>query len=90
MSSLPIRDQVKDHLLTPKNAAIVIIDFQPVQVNSITSMDRQTLVNNIVALAGCGKRVLDPLKSASVERRINNLQRLVSTEKGFFCKLLVS
>ena len=51
MTSEPIRDQSKDHLLTPKNAAFVIIDYQPVQVNSIASMDRQLLVNNIVGTA---------------------------------------
>jgi len=48
MSSEPIRDPVRDHLLTPKNSAFVIIDYQPVQVNSIASMDRQLLINNIV------------------------------------------
>jgi nicotinamidase-related amidase len=48
MSSEPIRDPVEDHLLTPQNAAFIVIDYQPVQVNSIASMDRQLLVNNIV------------------------------------------
>lgn len=48
MASDPIRDPAKDHLLTPKNSAFIIIDYQPVQVNSIASMDRQLLVNNIV------------------------------------------
>ena len=48
MASEPIRDPVKDRLLTPKNSTFVIIDYQPVQVNSIASMDRQLLVNNIV------------------------------------------
>jgi nicotinamidase-related amidase len=48
MTSEAIRDPVNDHLLTPQNAAFVIIDYQPVQVNSIASMDRQLLVNNIV------------------------------------------
>lgn len=48
MASEPIRDPANDHLLTPQNAAFVIIDYQPVQVNSIASMDRQLLVNNIV------------------------------------------
>ncbi|RFQ29033.1 hydrolase, partial [Pseudomonas sp. ATCC 13867] len=52
MASEPIRDQVKDQLLTPKNSAFIIIDYQPVQVNSIASMDRQLLLNNIV---GCAK-----------------------------------
>jgi nicotinamidase-related amidase len=50
-----IRDPVADHLLTPQNAALVIIDFQPVQVTSIASMDRRTLVANIVAVAKTAK-----------------------------------
>ncbi|HVW65924.1 MAG TPA: hydrolase [Nitrosospira sp.] len=51
MTSETIRDPEKDHLLTPWNAALVIIDYQPVQVNSIASMDRQLLINNIVVTA---------------------------------------
>ncbi|MBN9123670.1 MAG: hydrolase [Nitrosospira sp.] len=51
MTSETIRDPKKDHLLTPQNAALVIIDYQPVQVNSIASMDRQLLINNIVGTA---------------------------------------
>ena len=48
MSSEPIRDPVTDHLLTPQNAAFIVIDYQPVQVNSIASMERQRLVSNIL------------------------------------------
>ena len=55
MSSLPIRDQKNDHLLTPENAALIIIDYQPVQVNSIASMDRQLLINNISGVAKMAK-----------------------------------
>jgi nicotinamidase-related amidase len=51
MSSEPIRDPITDHLLTPRNAAFVVIDYQPVQVNSIASMERQRLVSNIVRAA---------------------------------------
>lgn len=51
MTSETIRDPVSDDLLTPQNSAFVIIDYQPVQVNSIASMDRQLLVNNIVGTA---------------------------------------
>ena len=51
MSSEPIRDPVKDHLVTPQNAALIVIDYQPVQVNSIASMERQRLVSNIVRAA---------------------------------------
>jgi len=54
MASEPIRDPSKDHLLTPKNSALIIIDYQPVQVNSIASMDRQLLINNIVGVAKIG------------------------------------
>ena len=58
MTSEPIRDPVKDRLLSPKNSAFVIIDYQPVQVNSIASMDRQLLINNIVG-ASRAARVYD-------------------------------
>lgn len=50
MASEPIRDPVNDELLTPRNAALIVIDYQPVQVNSVASMDRQLLVNNIVGV----------------------------------------
>src|SRR5258708_5785058 len=51
MASLPVRDPSQDHLLTPKNAALIIIDYQPVQVTSVASMDRRALVENIVSVA---------------------------------------
>jgi nicotinamidase-related amidase len=51
---MPIRDQVQDHLLTPKNATLLIIDYQPVQVSSIRSMDHKLLVDNIVRVAKTG------------------------------------
>ena len=51
MTSFPVRDQANDHLLTPKNCALIVIDYQPVQVGSIASMDRRDLVLNIVAVA---------------------------------------
>jgi len=54
MASERIRDPIKDHLLTPKNSALIIIDYQPVQVNSIASMDRQKLIDNIVGVAKIG------------------------------------
>jgi nicotinamidase-related amidase len=54
MASEPMRDLVNDQLLTPKNAALIIIDYQPVQVNSIAAMDRQKLINSIVGVAQIG------------------------------------
>jgi nicotinamidase-related amidase len=55
MASLPIRDQTNDHLLTPKNCALIVIDYQPIQIGSIASMDRRDLVMNIVAVAQTAK-----------------------------------
>jgi nicotinamidase-related amidase len=51
MTSEPIRDPVTDHLLTPQNAALVVIDYQPSQIQSVRSMDHDLLVDNIVSVA---------------------------------------
>jgi nicotinamidase-related amidase len=66
MASEPIRDPAKDDLLTPKNSALIIIDYQPVQVNSIASMDRQLLVNNIVGVAKIGLAYSLPIVHSTV------------------------
>lgn len=56
MSSIkPVRDGVSDELLTPENAALVIIDFQPTQINSINSITREKLIKNIVLVAKIAK-----------------------------------
>jgi nicotinamidase-related amidase len=55
MASLNMRDQVKDRLITPKNSMLAIIDYQPIQVNSINSMDRSLLVKNVVVVAEAAK-----------------------------------
>ena len=55
MSSFPIRDPKTDHLLTPQNAALLIIDYQPLQVSSINSMDKSVLVRNIGVVAKMAK-----------------------------------
>ena len=51
MTSETRRDPIADHLLTPENSAFIIIDYQPIQVSSIRSMDRKELVFNIVSTA---------------------------------------
>src|SRR2546421_6490975 len=66
MTSQPMRDQVEDHLITPKNAALIIIDFQPPQVSSIVSMDHRTLVANIVATARLAKVFALPIVLSTV------------------------
>ncbi len=51
MTSEPIRGPTEDHLLTPQNSALIVIDYQPTQANSIKSMDHQVLVSNIGTVA---------------------------------------
>ena len=51
MADAPIPANRIHSLLTPQNCAFLVIDYQPVQVNSIASMERQRLVSNIVRAA---------------------------------------
>ena len=55
MASLPVRDPVGDHLLTPQNAALLVIDYQPGQFGAVTSIDRDLLLENIVSTAKIAK-----------------------------------
>lgn len=45
-----IRDPVGDSLLTPANAAIAFIDYQPEQFAGVHSMDREELLINVALL----------------------------------------
>jgi nicotinamidase-related amidase len=49
MASAPVRDQLGDHLITPQNAALVLIDYQPSQFATVRSMDEDLLRANIVS-----------------------------------------
>jgi nicotinamidase-related amidase len=66
MASEPIRDPKTDDLLTPQNSALVVIDYQPLQVNSIASMDRPLLVNHILAVAKAGVGYRLPIVHSTV------------------------
>jgi nicotinamidase-related amidase len=49
MTSAPVRDPLSDHLLTPQNAAFLLIDYQPSQLAGVGSMDRDLLLKNAVS-----------------------------------------
>ena len=49
MTSAPVRDPLSDHLLTPENAAFLLIDYQPSQLAGVRSMDRGLLLKNAVS-----------------------------------------
>src|SRR6266480_928089 len=61
-----VRDPITDHLLTPQNAALVVIDFQPTQLQTVTSMDREVLVDNIVSVARLAKTFQLPVVLSTV------------------------
>ncbi|AQX84320.1 hydrolase [Elizabethkingia sp. HX WHF] len=67
MSSItPIRNPQKDHLVTPENSVLIVIDYQPIQINSINSMDRNDLVRNICALSEMAKGFNIPIILSTV------------------------
>jgi nicotinamidase-related amidase len=66
MTSEPIRDPSTDHLLTPQNSALVIIDYQPNQIKGVTSMGRDLLVHNIVSVARTAKAFGLPIVLSTV------------------------
>jgi nicotinamidase-related amidase len=49
LTSQAIRDPLADHLITPQNAALVLIDYQPSQFATVRSMDPDLLLKNIVS-----------------------------------------
>jgi len=49
VTSAPVRDPLADHLITPENAALLFIDYQPAQVAAVRSMDHDLLVKNAVS-----------------------------------------
>src|SRR5947209_1561821 len=66
MTSLAMRDPKADHLLTPHNSALIIIDVQPIQVTSVASMDRRSMVENIVAVAKTARMYRAPVVLSTV------------------------
>jgi nicotinamidase-related amidase len=44
-----VRDPVADHLLTPQNSVLAVIDYQPSQFSGVNSLDRNLLLDNIVS-----------------------------------------
>lgn len=62
----PIRDQVGDHLLTPKNSALLVIDYQPSQLAGVRSMDRDLLLKNVVSTVKVAKAFGLPIVHSTI------------------------
>src|SRR6476660_7548572 len=66
MASAPVRDQLGDHLITPQNAALVVIDYQPSQFATVRSMDADLLRKNVVSTVRAAKAFGLPIVHSTV------------------------
>ena len=66
MTSAPVRDPLADHLLTPQNAALLLIDYQPSQLAGVHSMDRDLLINNAVSTVKTIKTFAVPVVHSTI------------------------
>ncbi|QBB70437.1 hydrolase [Pseudolysobacter antarcticus] len=73
MTSQTRRDPLTDSLLTPDNCALILIDYQAPQINTLRSMDGAHLVANTIALAQTANLFKLPkiLSTVGVEGGVN-------------------
>jgi nicotinamidase-related amidase len=66
MTSAPVRDPLSDHLITPQNSALLLIDYQPSQLAAVRSMDRDLLVKNAVSMVKTVKTFEIPVVHSTI------------------------
>jgi nicotinamidase-related amidase len=66
MASLPVRDPIGDHLLTPQNATLIVTDYQPSQFAAVQSIDRDLLLENIVSTVKTAKLFGVPIVHSTI------------------------
>jgi len=70
MSSSNVRAKRSEKgLLTPDNCVVALIDFQPQMLFGVSNFDRQTIINNVVALAKAAKVFDVPVILTTVETK---------------------
>lgn len=62
----PARDPAEDHLLTPDNCVVALIDFQPEQYSTVTSASRERIELNVIALARLARLYDTPVVLSTV------------------------
>ncbi|GHD05766.1 isochorismatase family protein [Zhihengliuella salsuginis] len=69
----PIRDQDRDHLLTPQNCVLALIDYQPEQYGTVTSATRERIDLNVGALCRIAMKYDIPvvLSTVGVDMGVN-------------------
>jgi nicotinamidase-related amidase len=66
MTSQAIRDPLADHLITPQNSALVLIDYQPSQFATVRSMDPDLLRKNIISTVRTATAFAVPIVHSTV------------------------
>ena len=66
MTSTPIRDQSADHLITPQNSALLVIDYQPSQIAAVRSIDHDLLLKNVISTVKVAKLFEVPIVHSTV------------------------
>lgn len=66
MTTQTARDPKTDHLLTPENSALILIDYQPGLVDGVKSQSKESLINNVVALTKAAKMFELPIVLSTV------------------------
>lgn len=69
----PVRDQDRDHLLTPQNCVLALIDYQPEQYGTVTSATRERIDLNVGALCRIAMKYDIPvvLSTVGVDMGVN-------------------
>ena len=60
------RDPLADHLITPQNGALVVIDYQPSQIAAVRSTDPGLVLKNIVSTVKTAKAFGLPIVHSTV------------------------
>src|SRR4051794_19621922 len=71
MTSEPRRDPVTDPLPTPENSALIVIDYQPNQLQAVGPIDHDLLTRNLVAVARLARTFGLPVVLSTVNVRSN-------------------
>jgi nicotinamidase-related amidase len=71
MNSEPRRDPATDALLTPENSALIVIDYQLSQVQTVASVDHDLLIRNIGSVARLAKAYDLPMVLSTVNVAAN-------------------
>jgi nicotinamidase-related amidase len=66
---IAVRDPLADHLITPKNSAMAVIDYQPFQMAAVRSIDRELLLKNLVSTAKVAQLFGVPIVHSTINVR---------------------